>query len=66
MPNKKITIEFKDGKKIVKHPDGSIKEFTKADSEKQKEHLTRMRGDIDRQIAHVDEDIANIEKSKKA
>jgi hypothetical protein len=66
MPDKKISVEFKDGKKIVKHPDGSVKEFTKADSEKQKEYLTRMRGDIDRQITHVDEDIVNIEKSKKA
>jgi len=66
MPDIKITIEFKDGKKIVTHPDGSIKEFTKADSEKQKEYLTRMRGDLDRQIAHVDEDITNIENSKKA
>ena len=66
MADTKMTIEFKDGKKIIKHPDGSIKEFTKADSEKQKSYLLKMRGDLDRQIAHVDEDIVNIENSKKA
>lgn len=65
MADKKISIEFKDGKKIVKHPDGSIKEYTKVDAEKHKEYLIKRREDVDRQIAHVDEDITNIEKSKK-
>jgi len=65
MPDKKITIEFKDGKKIITHPNGSIKEYTRADAEKHKDYLLRMRGDIDRQIARVDEDLSGIDKSKK-
>jgi hypothetical protein len=62
----KITVTFKNGKKIVTHPDGSSKEYTKADTEKQKDYLLRRKQDVDRQIAHIDDDLAEIEKSKKA
>jgi len=62
----KITVIFKDGKKIVTHPDGSSKEYTKADTEKQKDYLLRRKQDVDRQIAHLDDDLAEIEKSRKA
>ncbi|MBN1871349.1 MAG: hypothetical protein JW800_02135 [Candidatus Omnitrophica bacterium] len=65
MPDKKITIEFKDGKKIVKNQDGSVKEYTRTDAERHKDFLLRRREDLDRQISRVDEDITNIEKSKK-
>jgi hypothetical protein len=66
MADKKISIEFKNGMKIITHPDGSVKEYSKADAEKHKDYLLKRRDDVDRQITHVDEDIANIEKSKKA
>ncbi len=62
----KITVTFKDGKKIVTRPDGSSKEYTKADTEKQKDYLLRRKQDVDRQIAHIDDDLAEIEKSRKA
>jgi len=62
----KITVTFKNGKKIVTHPDGSSKEYTKADTEKQKDYLLRGKQDLDRQIAHIDNDLAEIEKSRKA
>jgi len=62
----KITVTFKNGKKIVTHPDGSSKEYTKADTEKQKDYLLRRRQDLDRQISHLDDDLAEIEKSRKA
>lgn len=66
MADKKISIEFKNGKKIITHPDGSVKEYSKTDAEKHKDYLLKRRDDVDRQIAHVGEDIVNIEKSKKA
>jgi hypothetical protein len=59
----KIKVEFKSGKKIVTHPDGSVKKYTKADTEKQKDYFLRRRQDLDRQIAHIDEDLVNIDKS---
>lgn len=62
----KITVTFKNGKKIVTHPDGSSREYTKVDTEKQKDYLLRRRQDVDRQIAHLDADLAEIEKSRKA
>ena len=66
MATEKMNIEFKEGKKIVKHPDGSVKEYTKADVEKHKGYLERQRQDLDRQISRVDEDLVAIENSKKA
>ena len=59
----KIKVEFKSGKKIVTHPDGAVKKYTKADTEKQKDYLQRRRQDLDRQISHIDEDLVNISKS---
>jgi len=61
----KITVTFKDGKKIVTHPDGSSKEYAKADTEKQKDYLLRRRQDLDRQITHIDDDLVKIDNSKK-
>lgn len=66
MSKQKIKIEFKDGKKIVTSPDGKVREYKKEDVEGYKQHLEKRRQDIDQQIVRVDEDLANIEKSKKA
>jgi len=61
----KITVKFKGGKKIVTRPDGSVKEYTKSDTEKHKDYLLRRKQDLDRQIKRVDEDLINIGKSSK-
>ena len=62
----KPKVEFKDGKKVVEFPNGVIKEYKKDDVEKHKSFLLRHKERIDRQIGHVDEDLAAIENSKKA
>ncbi len=62
----KPTVEFKGGKKIVKYPDGTVKEHTKESLEGFKQNLTRRKEDINRQITHIDDDITNIENSEKA
>ena len=61
----KMTVKFKNGKKIVTHPYGSSKEYTKADTEKQKDYLLRRRQDLDRQITRIDDDLVKIDNSKK-
>jgi len=65
MAQDKIKIEFKDGKKIVTSSDGKVKEIKKEEVEGYKQHLVKRKQDIDQQIVRVDEDLVNIEKSKK-
>lgn len=65
MAQDKMKIEFKDGKKIVTTPDGKVKEYKKEDVQGYKQLLEKRREDIDQQIARVDEDLTNIEKSKQ-
>jgi hypothetical protein len=57
MPSDKVTVEFKDGKKITKYPGGKIKEQTKDDLERYKQFLTREKQRIDRHISLIDEDL---------
>jgi len=65
MAQEKMKIEFKDGKKIVTSPDGKVKEYKKEDVEGYKQHLVKRKKDINQQIIRLDEDLVNIEKSKK-
>ena len=57
-------IEFKDGKKIIKLHDGTVKEYKKEDIERYKQLLVKRKEDIDRQISHVDEDLTKIEQGR--
>ena len=65
MPNEKtITVEFKDGKKILTHPTGEKKEYTQEQLEKAKEILTTRRQEMDEHIASIDDDLKNIVATK--
>jgi len=65
MSKDKIKIEFKAGKKIVQHPTGVTREYTKKDLESQKQHLIKQREIIDEHIAQIDKDLANMGDEKK-
>ena len=60
MASEKITVEYKDGKKITKYPGGKVSEQTKDDLERYKDFLTREKQRIDRHISLIDEDINQI------
>jgi len=57
MPSNKVTIEFKDGKKITKYTGGRVEEQSKEDLERYKQFLTRERQRIDRHISLIDDDL---------
>lgn len=61
----KITKTYKNGKKVVTFPDGKIKEITKDEVTAFKQHLLNQKANIERQLTYVDEDLVEIEKSKK-
>ncbi len=60
MPSDKVTIEFKNGKKITKYPGGKVEEQTKDDLERYKQFLTREKQRIDRHISLIDDDLAKM------
>lgn len=60
MSNNRVSVEFKGKKKIVKYPQGVVREFTKKDLTDQRQHLMRHKEMIERQLAHIDEDIKNV------
>jgi len=66
MPSDKVTVEFKDGKKITKHRDGRITEQSKEDLERFKTFLTNEKQRIDRHLSLIDTDIQQITASQKA
>jgi len=61
----KIKTEFKGGKKIVMFPDGKVKEIKKNEVESYKQHLLNQKTNIEKQLAHVDSDLVEMEKSKR-
>lgn len=65
MSKDKIKIEFKAGKKIVQHPTGVTREYTKKDLESQKQQLIKQREIIDDHVAYIDKDLADMNKAKK-
>jgi len=65
MSKDKVKIEFKAGKKIVQHPTGVTREYTKKDLENQKQHLIKQREIIDDHVAYIDKDLADMNKAKK-
>lgn len=66
MAGEKITIEYKDGKKITKYPGGKVSEQTKEDLERYKDFLAREKQRIDRHISLIDDDLSQITASQKA
>lgn len=66
MAGEKITVEYKDGKKITKYPGGRIIEMTKEDLERFKDFLSRERQQIDRHISLIDDDLSQITAIQKA
>jgi hypothetical protein len=56
----KVTVEYKDGKKIVTYPSGEKREHTKGSLASAKEMFLRRRDKIEEQIALIDEDIKKI------
>ncbi|MCM8797646.1 MAG: hypothetical protein NC923_07235 [Candidatus Omnitrophica bacterium] len=60
MPSDKVTVEFKNGKKITKYPGGKIEEQTKDDLERYKQFLTRESQRIDRHISLIDDDLTKM------
>ncbi len=65
MPSDKVTVEFKEGKKITKSSDGKVTEQTKEDLERYKQFLTNEKQRIDRHLSLIDEDIGQITASQK-
>jgi len=60
----KMTIEFRNGKKIVKHPSGVTSEYATEALEKHREHLIERKQNIDEEIALIDQDLASAKASK--
>jgi len=60
MPSDKVIIEFKNGKKITKYPEGKVEEQTKDDLERYKQFLIREKQRIDRHISLIDDDLAKM------
>ncbi len=56
----KVTVEYKDGKKVVTYPSGEKREHTKESLTTAKEIFLRRKQKIDEQIALIDDDIKKI------
>jgi hypothetical protein len=66
MPSDKITVEFKDGKKITTYPDGKVAEQSREDLGRYKDFLTREKQRIDRHISLINGDLGEIDKAEAA
>ena len=66
MPIEKPTIEFKDGKKLTKFSDGTIREQTPEDAERYRQFLLKEKERIDRHLVFLDDDVKKMVLSKKA
>ena len=64
MANAQLSVEFRDEKKIVTHPNGSVSEYPKAVLENHKQHLLERKQMIEDQIAGIDKDLGDIETAK--
>jgi hypothetical protein len=66
MPIEKPIIEFKDGKKLTKFPDGTIREQTPEDAERYRQFLVKEKERIERHLTLLDDDVKKMVLSKKA
>ena len=64
MANAQLNVEFRDEKKIVTHPNGSVSEYPKAVLENHKQHLLERKQMLEDQIAGIDKDLGDIETAK--
>ena len=64
MANAQLNVEFRDEKKIVTHPNGSVSEYPKAVLENHKQHLLERKQMLEDQIAGIDKDLSDIETAK--
>ena len=64
MANVQLNVEFRDEKKIVTHPNGSVSEYPKAVLENHKQHLLERKQMLEDQIAGIDKDLGDIETAK--
>lgn len=60
----KMVTEFKDEKKIIKHPSGVISEYSKEHIANQRAQLVKERDRIDVMIADTDKDIQECTAAK--
>lgn len=65
MPIEKPTIEFKDGKKLTKFPDGVVREQTEEDAARYRQFLVKEKERIERHLFLIDDDINKMSASKK-
>ena len=65
MPSDKVVIEFKDGKKLTKFPDGVIREQTQGDAERYRQFLATEKQRIERHMALLDDEITQMAASSK-
>ncbi|MFA5346300.1 MAG: hypothetical protein WC315_08535 [Candidatus Omnitrophota bacterium] len=56
----KVTVEYKDGKKIVTYPNGEKQEHSKESLKTSKDMFLRHRQKIDENIALIDDDLAKM------
>jgi hypothetical protein len=55
-----MTVEIKDGKKIIKHPSGVISEYDKVDIERQRAELVAQRDRLNEQIGQADKELTDV------
>lgn len=53
----KVTVEYKNGKKIVTYPNGEKQEHTRESLDKAKQMFLRQRQKLDEHIALIDDDL---------
>ena len=66
MPSDKVVIEFKDGKKLTKFPDGVIREQTQEESGRYRQFLVNEKQRIERHMALLDDEVKQMVASSKA
>lgn len=59
-----LNVEFRDEKKIITHPNGSVSEYPKAVLENHKQRLVERKQMLEDQIAGIDKDLGDIETAK--
>ena len=64
MANAQLNVEFRDEKKIVTHPNGSVSEYPKAVLENHKQHLLERKQMLEDQISGIDKDLGDIQIAK--
>ena len=66
MPSDKVVIEFKDGKKLTKFPDGVIREQTHEGAERYRQFLVNEKQRIERHMTLLNDEITQMVASSKA